>query len=410
MYSAVERLLKYVKFNTKSDENTRVTPSTKGQLVLGEELKKELEELGLKDVSLDKNGYIMATLPKNVDKEVKTIGFIAHMDTSPDMTADNVKPQVVENYDGKDIILNQKENIILSPSDFPEITRYIGKTLITTDGTTLLGADDKAGVSEIMAAIEYLVKNPEIPHGTIKVGFTPDEEIGEGADHFDVEKFGAELAYTVDGGEIGELEYENFNAATAKIHIKGRNVHPGTAKNKMISSMHIANEFINLIPNNERPEYTEGYEGFYHLISISGEVEESNLSFIVRDFNRDNFEKRKKLIISIGELINQKYGDKLVEVNIKDQYYNMKEKVEPVKYIVDIAYKAMEQVDVTPKVSPIRGGTDGARLSFMGLPTPNLFTGGHNFHGKYEFIPTFAMEKAVDVILKIIEIYVKDEI
>lgn len=410
MYSAVERLLKYVKFNTKSDENTRVTPSTKGQLVLGEELKKELEELGLKDVSLDKNGYIMATLPKNVDKEVKTIGFIAHMDTSPDMTADNVKPQVVENYDGKDIILNQKENIILSPSDFPEITRYIGKTLITTDGTTLLGADDKAGVSEIMAAIEYLVKNPEIPHGTIKVGFTPDEEIGEGADHFDVEKFGAELAYTVDGGEIGELEYENFNAATAKIHIKGRNVHPGTAKNKMISSMHIANEFINLIPNNERPEYTEGYEGFYHLISISGEVEESNLSFIVRDFDRDNFEKRKKLIISIGELINQKYGDKLVEVNIKDQYYNMKEKVEPVKYIVDIAYKAMEQVDVTPKVSPIRGGTDGARLSFMGLPTPNLFTGGHNFHGKYEFIPTFAMEKAVDVILKIIEIYVKDEI
>lgn len=410
MYSAVERLLKYVKFNTKSDENTRVTPSTKGQLVLGEELKKELEELGLKDVSLDKNGYIMATLPKNVDKEVKTIGFIAHMDTSPDMTADNVNPQVVENYDGKDIILNQKENIILSPSDFPEITRYIGKTLITTDGTTLLGADDKAGVSEIMAAIEYLVKNPEIPHGTIKVGFTPDEEIGEGADHFDVEKFGAELAYTVDGGEIGELEYENFNAATAKIHVKGRNVHPGTAKNKMISSMHIANEFINLIPNNERPEYTEGYEGFYHLISISGEVEESNLSFIVRDFDRDNFEKRKKLIISIGELINQKYGDKLVEVNIKDQYYNMKEKVEPVKYIVDIAYKAMEQVDVTPKVSPIRGGTDGARLSFMGLPTPNLFTGGHNFHGKYEFIPTFAMEKAVDVILKIIEIYVKDEI
>jgi tripeptide aminopeptidase len=409
MYSAVERLLKYVKFNTKSDENTRVTPSTKGQLVLGEELKKELEELGLKDVSLDKNGYIMATLPKNVDKEVKTIGFIAHMDTSPDMTADNVKPQVVENYDGKDIILNQKENIILSPSDFPEITRYIGKTLITTDGTTLLGADDKAGVSEIMAAIEYLVKNPEIPHGTIKVGFTPDEEIGEGADHFDVEKFGAELAYTVDGGEIGELEYENFNAATAKIHIKGRNVHPGTAKNKMISSMHIANEFINLIPNNQRPEYTEGYEGFYHLISISGEVEESNLAFIVRDFDRNNFEKRKKLIISIGEFINQKYGDKLVEINIKDQYYNMKEKVEPVKYIVDIAYKAMEQVDVTPKVSPIRGGTDGARLSFMGLPTPNLFTGGHNFHGKYEFIPTFAMEKAVDVILKIIEIYVKDE-
>jgi tripeptide aminopeptidase len=405
MYNVVERFLKYVKFDTKSDENTRVTPSTKGQFVLASELKKELEELGLENVSLDKNGYVMATLPKNVDEEIKTIGFIAHMDTSPDMTAANVNPKIVENYDGKDIVLNEKENIILSTKDFPEITQYIGKTLITTDGTTLLGADDKAGISEIMAAIEYLVKNPQIPHGTIKIGFTPDEEIGEGADHFDVEKFGADLAYTVDGGEIGELEYENFNAASAKIHIKGRNVHPGTAKNKMISSMHIANEFINLLPSNERPEYTEGYEGFYHLISMSGEVEESNITFIVRDFDRNKFESRKKLLISTAEFLNEKYGDKLVEVIIKDQYYNMKEKVEPVKYIVDIAYKAMEEVGINPKVSPIRGGTDGARLSFMGLPTPNLFTGGHNFHGKYEFIPTFSMEKAVDVILKIIEIY-----
>jgi tripeptide aminopeptidase len=405
MYNVVERFLKYVKFDTKSDENTRVTPSTKGQFVLASELKKELEELGLENVSLDKNGYVMATLPKNVDEEIKTIGFIAHMDTSPDMAAANVNPQIVENYDGKDIVLNEKENIILSHKDFPEITQYIGKTLITTDGTTLLGADDKAGIAEIMAAIQYLVKNPQIPHGTIKIGFTPDEEIGEGADHFDVEKFGADLAYTVDGGEIGELEYENFNAASAKIHIKGRNVHPGSAKNKMISSMHIANEFINLLPNNERPEYTEGYEGFYHLISISGEVEESNITFIVRDFDRNKFESRKKLLISTAEFINEKYGDNLVEVIIKDQYYNMKEKVEPVKYIVDIAYKAMEEVGINPKVSPIRGGTDGARLSFMGLPTPNLFTGGHNFHGKYEFIPTFAMEKAVDVILKIVEIY-----
>jgi len=405
MYNVVERFLKYVKFDTKSDEDTRVTPSTKGQFILASELKKELEELGLENVSLDKNGYVMATLPKNVDEEIKTIGFIAHMDTSPDMTAANVNPKIVENYDGKDIVLNDKENIILSPKDFPEITQYIGKTLITTDGTTLLGADDKAGISEIMAAIEYLVKNPQIPHGTIKIGFTPDEEIGEGADHFDVEKFGADLAYTVDGGEIGELEYENFNAASAKIHIKGRNVHPGTAKNKMISSMHIANEFVNLLPSNERPEYTEGYEGFYHLISMSGEVEESNITFIVRDFDRNKFENRKKLLISTAEFLNKKYGDKLVEVIIKDQYYNMKEKVEPVKYIVDIAYKAMEEVGINPKVSPIRGGTDGARLSFMGLPTPNLFTGGHNFHGKYEFIPTFSMEKAVDVILKIVEIY-----
>lgn len=407
MYSAVERLLKYVQFDTKSDDKTGTTPSTKGQLVLAEELKKELEELGLKDVSMDKNGYVMATLPKNIDKEVKTIGFIAHMDTSPDMTATNVKPKFIENYNGQDIILNEQENVVLSPVDFPEIKKYIGKTLITTDGTTLLGADDKAGVAEIMAAIEFLVKNPNIPHGTIKIGFTPDEEIGEGADHFEVDKFGADLAYTVDGGEIGELEYENFNAASAKVHVKGRNVHPGMAKNKMISSMHIMTEFINLLPVNERPEYTEGYEGFFHLISVNGEVEGSDAEFIIRDFDRDKFEERKVVLLSAGEFLNKKYGAELVDVKLKDQYYNMKEKVEPQKYIVDIAFKAMEEVGVTPKVSPIRGGTDGARLSFMGLPTPNLFTGGHNFHGKYEFIPTFAMEKAVEVILKIVELYTK---
>lgn len=407
MYSAVERLLKYVKFDTKSDENTGVTPSTGGQLVLGKELKKELEELGLKDVSMDDNGYIMATLPKNIDKEVKTIGFIAHMDTSPDMTATNVNPKIVKNYDGKDIILNDKENIVLSPKDFPEITNYIGKDLITTDGTTLLGADDKAGLSEIMAAVEYLVKHPEIPHGNIKVGFTPDEEIGEGADHFDVKKFGADFAYTVDGGPIGELEYENFNAASAKIFIKGRNVHPGTAKDKMINSMHIATELIDMLPCSERPEYTESYEGFNHLISINGEVEGTKLYFIIRDFDREKFEKRKKLLLSSADFLNEKYGDGVVAVDLKDQYYNMKEKIEPVKYIVDTAYKAMEEVGITPIVSPIRGGTDGARLSFMGLPTPNLFTGGHNYHGKYEFIPTFAMDKAVDVILKIVKLHSK---
>ena len=407
MYSAVERLLKYVKFDTKSDENTGVTPSTGGQLVLGKELKKELEELGLKDVSMDNNGYIMANLPKNIDREVKTIGFIAHMDTSPDMTAENVNPKIIKNYDGKDIVLNEKENVILSQKDFPEIINYVGKDLITTDGTTLLGADDKAGLSEIMAAMEYLVKHPEIPHGAIKVGFTPDEEIGEGADHFDVKKFGADFAYTVDGGPIGELEYENFNAASAKVYIKGRNVHPGTAKDKMINSMHIASEFINMLPCNERPEYTEGYEGFNHLISINGEVEGTKLYFIIRDFHKDNFENRKKLMLSISDLLNKKYGAGVVSVELKDQYYNMKEKIEPVKYIVDVAYKAMEEVGVTPIVSPIRGGTDGARLSFMGLPTPNLFTGGHNYHGKYEFIPTFAMDKAVDVILKIIELHSK---
>lgn len=407
MYSSVERLLKYVKYDTKSDENTRVTPSTEGQLVLGKELKKELQELGLESVSMDENGYIMATLPKNTDKEVKTIGFVAHMDTSPDMTAANVNPQIVKNYDGKDIVLNEKENIVLSPKDFPEITNYIGKDLITTDGTTLLGADDKAGVSEIMAAVEYLVKHPEIPHGTIKIGFTPDEEIGEGADHFDVKKFGADFAYTVDGGPIGELEYENFNAASAKIFIKGRNVHPGTAKDKMINSMHIATELIDMLPCNERPEYTEGYEGFNHLISINGEVEGTKLYFIIRDFDREKFEGRKKLMLSTAEFLNVKFGEGTVTVELKDQYYNMKEKIEPVKYIMDVAYKAMEEVGIAPIVSPIRGGTDGARLSFMGLPTPNLFTGGHNYHGKYEFIPTFAMDKAVDVILKIIELHSK---
>lgn len=403
--AVVEKFLKYVKFDTKSDEESGVTPSTEGQRVLAEELVKELNTMGMSDVCLDDKGYVMATLPANTDKDIPTIGFIAHMDTAPDMSGKDVKPKIIENYDGKDIILNEEENIILKVEDFPEIKEYAGKTLITTDGTTLLGADDKAGIAEIMTAVEYLINNPEIEHGTINIAFTPDEEIGQGADYFNVEKFNSDFAYTVDGGTIGELEYENFNAAGAKITIKGRNVHPGSAKNKMINSMIIANELIFMLPDEETPSHTEGYQGFYHLTSIKGEVEETKLNYIIRDFDKDKFEEKKYILEVIVKSLNGKYGEGTVELDMKDQYYNMKEKIEPVKHIVDIAFKAMEECEVAPKVVPIRGGTDGARLSFMGLPTPNLFTGGHNFHGKYEFIPTFAMEKAVDVILKIIEIY-----
>lgn len=407
MSRVVENFLKYVKFNTRADEESTSVPSTKSQLVLAKELVKELEELGLKEVSLDDNGYVMATLPSNIDKKVPTIGFIAHMDTSPEMSGENVNPQIVENYNGGDIVLNKELNIILSPKGFPELKNYIGKTLITTDGTTLLGADDKAGIAEIMAAVEYLVKHPEIPHGNIKVGFTPDEEIGRGADHFDVEKFNADFAYTLDGGTIGELQYENFNAAGAKVIINGRSVHPGSAKNKMINSMLIAGELIYLIPADETPAHTEGYEGFYHLTSINGDIEKTKLSFIIRDFDKESFNKRKETMKSIVDKLNDKYGSETITLELKDQYLNMREKIEPVKHIVDVAFKAMEEVGVTPKVKPIRGGTDGSRLSFMGLPTPNIFTGGENFHGKFEYIPTFAMEKAVEVILKIVELYSK---
>lgn len=409
MNSVVDKFLKYVKFDTKSNEDSKVTPSSKGQLVFGEQLRSELQKLGLKDVTLDNHGYVTAVLPKNVDKECKVISFIAHIDTSPDMSGENVNAIIVENYDGNEIILNKEENVVLSPLDFPELLNYKGKTLITTDGTTLLGADDKAGVAEIITAIEYLVQHPELPHGTIKICFTPDEEIGHGAAYLDVESFGADLAYTVDGGTIGELEYENFNAASAEVVIKGRNVHPGSAKNKMINSIHIASEFIDLLPCNERPEFTEGYEGFYHIHSITGAVEESVVKIIVRDFNKEAFENRKALLLSISDMLNKKYGKEIVSVNIEDQYYNMIEKIEPVKYVVDIAVKAMKEVGVEPIITPIRGGTDGARLSYVGLPTPNLFTGGHNFHGKYEFIPTFAMEKAVEVILKIVELYTTEQ-
>lgn len=404
MSKVVERFLKYVKFDTKSDENSNTVPTTASQLVLAKEIVKELEELGLAEVSLDENGYIMATLPSNLDKKVPTIGFIAHMDTSPDMSGTNVNPKFVENYDGGDITLS--EGVVLSTKDFSELKDYIGETLITTDGTTLLGADDKAGIAEIMTAVEYLINHPEVPHGTIKIGFTPDEEVGRGADYFNVEKFGADLAYTMDGGAIGEIEYENFNAAGAKVIIQGRNVHPGYAKDKMVNSILIANEFIASLPADETPETTEGYEGFYHLNSIDGEVEKTVLSYIIRDFDEESFQRRKEFMVELGEKLNKKY-DNRITVEIKNQYRNMKEKIEPVKYVVDNAVKAMELVGVKPLVKPIRGGTDGARLSFMGLPTPNIFAGGLNFHGRFEYVPVSSMEKAVEVILKLVELYTK---
>lgn len=405
MSKVVDRLLKYVSFDTQSSEETNTTPSTKGQFILAQEIAKELEEIGMQDVSLDDKGYIMAVLPSNVDKDIPVIGFIAHMDTSPDMSGANIKPRFVENYDGGDIVLNAEGNIILSPEYSPELKNYVGKTLIVTDGKTLLGADDKAGIAEIITSVEYLINHPEISHGTIKIAFTPDEEIGAGADYFDVDKFNANFAYTVDGGQIGELEYENFNAAGVKITVNGLNVHPGEAKGKMINSLLIANELVGMLPKNETPENTEGYEGFYLLTDLNGQVEKTIVQYIIRDFDKDSFENRKSTMQTIVNNLNGKYGEGTIILEMKDQYYNMIEKILPVKQVVDIAFKAMEEVDVTPIVHPIRGGTDGARLSYMGLPTPNIFTGGHNFHGKFEFIPTFAMEKAVDVILKIVELY-----
>ncbi|HZW83773.1 MAG TPA: peptidase T [Candidatus Deferrimicrobium sp.] len=407
MSKVVERFLRYVQFDTKSNENSQTVPSTPGQMVFAQALAKELTELGLQEVNLDHNGYLFATLPANGVTSGPTLGLIAHLDTSPDMPGAQVKPQVIENYSGGDITLNQDKGIVLSPKDFPELAEYKGKTLITTDGTTLLGADDKAGIAEIISAVEYLLLNPEIIHGKIRLAFTPDEEVGRGADHFDVQKFGANLAYTVDGGPLGELEYENFNAAKATIAIQGRNVHPGTAKGKMINSQLLAAEFIALLPPAETPAHTEGYEGFYHLTEMQGEVEQTVLQYIIRDFDSEAFSQRKSNILGYGQALNAKYGQGICSVEIKDQYLNMKEKIEPVKYIVETAFKAMQEVGVTPLVNPIRGGTDGARLSFMGLPTPNIFTGGHNFHGKYEFIPAFAMEKAVEVILQIVKLYAK---
>lgn len=401
--TVVDRFLKYVKFDTESSTETGTTPSTPGQMVLARELEKELHEIGLEDISLDEKGYIMATLPANTDKEVPTIGFVAHMDTSPDLTGKDVNPQIVKNYDGKDIILNKDLNIVLSPNDFPEMQDYVGQDLIVTDGKTLLGADDKAGIAEILTAIKYLKDHPEIKHGKIRIGFTPDEEIGAGADYFDVEKFGCEWAYTMDGGPIGELEYENFNAAGVKINIQGRSVHPGYAKDKMVNALVVANKLVSLLPSNERPEHTTGYEGFYHLTNISGTVDAATVGYIIRDHDRELFEKRKQVMLDTIAFINKLYPDS-TSVEIKDQYYNMREKVEPVKHVVDLAFEAMTAVGVTPIVKPIRGGTDGARLSFMGLPCPNIFAGGHNFHGRYEFVPIQSMEKAVQVIVKIAEL------
>jgi len=405
--TVIERFLKYVTFDTQSDESTGVTPSTPKQMVFAQYLKTELEELGLKGISLDENGYLFATLPSNVNHEVPVVGFIAHMDTSPDMSGENVKPRIVEKYDGKDIPLCAEENIILSPANFPELLDHVGEDLIVTDGHTLLGADDKAGIAEIVGAVAYLIAHPEIKHGDIRIGFNPDEEIGLGAHKFDVEKFGAKWAYTMDGGEVGELEFENFNAAAAKIRVKGRNVHPGYAKNKMINSLLVANEYASLLPADETPGTTEGYEGFYHLIGMEGEVENTVLSYIVRDHDREKFEARKQALLDYAAQLNEKYGEGTVTVELKDQYYNMRQQVEPLMHIIDIAFAAMQEAGVTPKVKAIRGGTDGAQLSFKGLPCPNIFAGGLNFHGRYEFVPVQSIEKAMNVVVKIAELTAK---
>ncbi len=400
----VERFLKYVSFDTQSSEESETTPSTPKQLVFAQYLKEELEALGLQDVLLDKDGYLYATLPANTDRKVPTVGFIAHMDTSPDMNGENVRPRIVKQYDGSDIVLCEADKIILSPKQFPELLDHKGEDLIVTDGHSLLGADDKAGIAEIVSAMVYLMEHPEIAHGKIRLGFTPDEEIGRGADKFDVKLFGCDWAYTMDGGEVGELEFENFNAASAKITFKGRNVHPGYSKNKMINSMLVANELVNLLPADETPAHTEGYEGFYHLVGMRGDVEASVLSYIIRDHDRAKFEARKAEMEKQTAVINARYGEGTATLELRDQYYNMREKIEPVMHVIDLAFKAMEEAGVKPSVKAIRGGTDGARLSFEGLPCPNIFAGGINFHGRYEFLPIPSLEKACQVVYKIAEL------
>ncbi len=408
MQHIIDRFIGYVTVDTESDPESNITPSTAKQWDLANKLVEELKQIGLTDASIDDKSYVMATLPSNLDYEVPTIGFVSHFDTTPDFTGKDVKPQIIKNYDGGDIVLNAEKNIILSPSYFKDLLLYKGQTLITTDGTTLLGADDKAGITEIMTAMEYLVQNPQIKHGTLKVCFTPDEEIGRGADHFDVEKFGADWAYTMDGSQIGELEYENFNAAGVKIRFKGKSVHPGYAKGKMINSMLLANKFINKLPKDETPETTKNYEGFYHVTNIQGSIEDTLVQLIIRDHNRKKFEKRKEYVEEVVAKINKKYkkqfGEDIAILEIKDQYYNMREKVEPVMHIVKLAEQAMKELNIKPLIKPIRGGTDGSRLSFMGLPCPNIFAGGHNFHGKYEYVPVESMQKAVEVIVKIAEL------
>jgi len=400
----LNRFISYVKIDTESDPDSASTPSTEKQWDLANKLADELKAIGMQEVSIDENAYIMATLPSNVSHQVPTIGFVSHFDTSPDFTAAHVNPQIIENYDGKDIVLNKDENIVLSPDYFEDLLLYKGKTLITTDGTTLLGADDKAGVCEIVSAMEYLIQHPELKHGTIKVGFTPDEEIGRGAHKFDVKKFGADWAYTMDGSQIGELEYENFNAAGAKVKVKGKIVHPGYAKGKMVNSMYYASKFIEALPKNETPEKTEGYEGFYHLHNMEGNVEDSLLHYIIRDHDRDKFERRKQYLIDLVDSMNSEFGSSIFEIEINDQYYNMKEMVVPVMHIVDLAEDAMKALNITPLIKPIRGGTDGSQLSFMGLPCPNIFAGGHNFHGRYEYVPLESILSATEVICKIAEL------
>ncbi len=400
----IKRFVSYVTIDTESDPESDTTPSSAKQWNLATKLAEELKAIGMKAVSIDENAYVMATLPSNVDYEVPVIGFISHFDTTPDFTGANVKPQIIENYDGTDIVLNEALNIVLSPNYFEDLLLYKGQTLITTDGTTLLGADDKAGITEIMSAMEHLIKHPEIKHGTIKVGFTPDEEIGRGAHKFNVEKFGAEWAYTMDGSQIGELEYENFNAAGAKVTVKGKIVHPGYAKGKMVNSMYIATEFINSLPRMETPEHTEGYQGFFHLYSIAGEVEKTVLQYIIRDHDREHFEARKEVMQKLTKELNSQYGREVIEIEIKDQYYNMKEKITPLMHIVDIAEEAMKALHIKPLIKAIRGGTDGSQLSYMGLPCPNIFAGGHNFHGRYEYVPVESMIKATEVICKIAEL------
>jgi len=406
MQKLIDRFLSYVTIDTQSDSNSKATPSTKKQWDLANLLVKELKEIGMKNISIDEKAYIMATLPSNIEKEVPTIGFISHFDTSPDFSGTNVNPQIITAYDGKDIVLNEKENIILSPDYFEDLLLYKGQTLITTDGTTLLGADDKAGIAEIITAMDYLIQHPKIKHGKIRIGFTPDEEIGRGAHQFNVEKFGADWAYTIDGSQVGELEYENFNAAGAKVTIKGKSIHPGYARGKMVNAIGIANEFMSLMPLGEIPEHTWRREGFFHIHHIKGEIEHAELEMIVRDHDKDRFEERKLMLHKITEQLNSKYGD-CITLELNDQYFNMREKIEPVFHIVEIAKEAMEATGIEPIIKPIRGGTDGSQLSFMGLPCPNIFAGGHNFHGKYEYVPVESMQKAVDVIVKICELVCK---
>ncbi len=400
----INRFISYVTIDTQSNPDSTKTPSTEKQWDLANRLAVELKKIGMEEVEIDENAYIMATLPANVAHDVPVIGFISHFDTSPDFTGTNVKPQIIENYDGKDIILNKEQDIILSPDYFDDLLQYKGQTLITTDGTTLLGADDKAGITEIVTAMEYLINNPQIPHGKIRIGFTPDEEIGRGAHKFDVKKFGAAWAYTMDGSQIGELEYENFNAAEAVVKIKGKIVHPGYAKDKMINSMYIAQDFINSLPRLETPEHTEDRQGFFHLTDIKGDVEETILKYIIRDHDKDHFEARKEMISKLALEINSQHEREVINIEIKDQYFNMREKVEPVMHIVDIAEEAMKQLNITPNIKPIRGGTDGSQLSYMGLPCPNIFAGGHNFHGRYEYVPVESMQRATEVIIKIAEL------